>query len=297
MWSGTTTSGPGPIKMKTCCPRMAIVWRACPKAHQRCTSLCPSGHTWHTRCQEMQLAQPQILLVSHSSLGLPLVPEMPARISYPSQSLWRLRINVPQLPLAVLALLTLNNIRGLPTKPIPDAPWSRSGWKEPHGLRNILHLPTGLINVRSAVKHCAEIHSWLESKTRSLLGITETWFSESHVEILPQGCSMLTKNRIGKGGGRLVMTQLSTLNCSIVPTEECKGFLAICVSPTSCSSVVLVQLYHPPGPLDDFEPTFSDILIHLKQKASQICVLGDFNLHLETGPDGWTMQQTGNSAT
>ncbi len=143
-------------------------------------------------------------------------------------------------------------------------------------------------NVRSIRDKTASLTDLLTSKTIYILAVTETWLRPHDTaaciaDISPSSFTFHHRPcSVGRGGGVgfLVSKQFKV---NLHSNPDYSSFEAICAEISDSSfSAYFVCNYRPPGHPAHFFEEFQDLLENLATIYSELYILGDFNLHLDT---------------
>ena len=144
-------------------------------------------------------------------------------------------------------------------------------------------------NARSIKNKTIKINELIKELHVNLIALTETWLSDNDNntvvinEILPCNMNYYGKNRIGRGGGVGICLQNDIFEKVNVYNDDCKQSfehlsIGLKKSTFDCIVIVIYRKFDNVNFIEEFESLLSD----LYQKNSNLIILGDFNLHLNT---------------
>lgn len=160
-----------------------------------------------------------------------------------------------------------------------------------NGLNSASHSTLELLNVQSLSNKAGFINNHITEKEIDILCLTETWQQPDVFSVLneacPPGYNYFSKARtIGRGGGLAVFhrSNIQTSILSIPPVNSFEHLVFNCKHTTShhTTSATIALIYRPPKPHPSFLSEIHDFLISLCTSHSNILVLGDFNIHMDS---------------
>ena len=143
------------------------------------------------------------------------------------------------------------------------------------------------VNARSMWEKAPALSNLVTSKGIDLLGITETWLtteetSTDHAGITPQGFSFHKPRaqRIWRTG-QVGLFASSAHKSSKISLPAQTSVEAIS-GKFECgqSSLIVLNIYCPPGPAITFFSELQDILLHISTLPHDLALMGDFNLRI-----------------
>jgi hypothetical protein len=141
------------------------------------------------------------------------------------------------------------------------------------------------LNIRSVSKNLSQFNSYCESLqfTFSVVGLTETWLTESTRDIYSiNGYQHFSLIRAKKRGGGVSLFVKNVFNVTArkdldVMNENIEG-LFIELQEKNC---VIGIIYRPPAKdINEFCESLSEILFKIKNENKLVYIMGDFNLNL-----------------
>ncbi|KAL7401583.1 hypothetical protein ABVT39_001713 [Epinephelus coioides] len=160
-----------------------------------------------------------------------------------------------------------------------------------NGLDSAGHSTLELLNVQSLTNKAGLINDHITDKGINILCLTETWQQPEVYSVLNEACppeyGYLSKARTTGWGGGLAVFHRSTIQTSLLsvpPVNTFEHLVFNCKHITShhITSATIALIYRPPKPHPSFLSEIHDFLISLCTSHSNILVLGDFNIHMDS---------------
>ena len=153
-------------------------------------------------------------------------------------------------------------------------------------IRHNIRLAT--TNIRSIREKTASLTDLIISKTIDILAVTETWLrphatAACIADISPPDYIFHHRPRpVGRGGGvGFLISKLFNVNLHTSPHNT--SFESICVNiSNSWFCGVFIYMYRPPCHLANLFEEFQDLLENVATMHTEFCIVGDFNLHVDT---------------
>ena len=166
---------------------------------------------------------------------------------------------------------------------------------------------TGLINARSVVNKCGVISELVLERDLSLLAVTETWLRKGDDSVINNLCppaynfvSVPRPDHKSCRGGGIGLLHKSTLEVETVHRPHFPSFEHLCVRVKLLKPVLICVIYRPPpsarnglttqGFLSDIQEFLASITTDVTE---DLCVVGDFNIHLDISDDTTAKQFLG----
>lgn len=153
------------------------------------------------------------------------------------------------------------------------------------------HSTLELLNVQSLTNKAGLINDYIMDKGIDILCLTESWQQPKVYSVLTEACPLgynyLSKARTTGQGGGLAVFYHSTIQAFLlfvphVTTFEHLVFNCNYITLHHKTSATIALIYCPPKPHPSFHSEIHDFLISLCTSHSNILVLGDFNIHMDS---------------
>ncbi len=143
-----------------------------------------------------------------------------------------------------------------------------------------------LFNIQSLTNKSCLIHDHIRDKCLDIMCLTETWqqpdvFSVLNETCPPGYCYLQQARSSGRGGGLAVMYR-SHLALSPLPLPELLSFECLAFNSKHPLSMTVLLIYRPPKPNPRFIQEMYNLLSTFCSTFSNIIILGDFNIHVNT---------------
>lgn len=161
-------------------------------------------------------------------------------------------------------------------------------------------MSVGLLNTCSVANKATILCEYFTEKNLDIIGITETWLKEGDdsviLELCPPDFTFAGVHRPrskGKSGGGVGFLFKNSLSHKVILMSTYSSFEALTVSFEAVKPVCMAIIYRPPptkkngytvnGFLNDLEDYASALV--LQSPGQPLCIMGDFNLHLDKPND------------
>uniref|UniRef100_K7F1Q8 Reverse transcriptase domain-containing protein n=1 Tax=Pelodiscus sinensis TaxID=13735 RepID=K7F1Q8_PELSI len=135
-------------------------------------------------------------------------------------------------------------------------------------------------NARSLGNKQEELEALAQAKKYDLIGITETWWDDSHDwSAVMEGYRLFRKNRQGRKGGGVALYVREHYDCSELQYKEGEKLvesLWVRFKGANSSDVVVGVCYRPPNQVDEVDEAFFEQLSEAS-RSQALVLMGDFN--------------------
>jgi len=210
---------------------------------------------------------------------------------YSSDQLLELR-PTSRSPIAPVVYHRLKDLGICAVRPTHRGQRARTG-KQTHKVQQksgISHLQISLLNTRSVCNKATLLCEHIIDKALDIFVMTETWLKDSDSpeidDLCPSGYVFMGESRSStqktRGGGVGVVYRDSLSGQIVrVPTSSNKTFESMAFKVMSKQSRLIAIIYRPPSSATSaFFEELECLLSKLTADGAELCIVGDFNLHL-----------------
>lgn len=153
-----------------------------------------------------------------------------------------------------------------------------------------------MLNTRSVCNKSIMLHEYVRENTLAMMFITETWLRSGDKSIVadlcPEGYSFINKPRqtgpVSRGGGVDIVHKSSlSIHQNMCFSDNFTSFKALSVDLLGSQPLSLFLVYRPPPSKKNglsqaiFMQEIEQFLASVSAIPHSICVLADFNIHME----------------
>uniref|UniRef100_A0AAR2K341 Reverse transcriptase domain-containing protein n=1 Tax=Pygocentrus nattereri TaxID=42514 RepID=A0AAR2K341_PYGNA len=153
-------------------------------------------------------------------------------------------------------------------------------------LNTDFNVNCALLNVRSLNNKAPLIADAIVERNIDLLCLTETWQQPNDYfalnQTLPAGFLYVCQPRLTGRGGGLAVVYRSNLKVRTIPLPPLTSFECLSLLITASRSVLILLIYRPPKMSPVFISELSDMLSSFIPVYSNLLLLGDFNIHVDS---------------